>query len=419
MRIIKLRRVALLLVGLLAACSNDEQPTATDDSIAETSTTVRPDDGVLLVGAILPRTGVAAELGSSMSDALALAVEEINEAGGIGGSTVRLLEREEGDNEATASLAMLELLQLGVDAIIGPTSATNTLATLGTAVDAGVLTCSPTASAIALDSFPDDGLFIRSIASDSLQAEALAAVVESSGTTSAVIVYIDDNYGRPFAEATRRAVLAEGTTVTEMIPVTASEDSVAAAVASVVATQAEVVVVIADGTTGPAIIASIDDASSIAPTYVVNDAIRRPATSAQPFGRSLGARVEGVSPLAYPTSDSFIESLRGVNPTATGLFAHNAYDCLNAIALSARAAESDNPAAMARQVPIVTDQGTPCGSFTTCAEAIEAGRQINYTGPGRDLTIGNDGEVLTAIFERFTFDADGRDVGSGFVTVGD
>jgi branched-chain amino acid transport system substrate-binding protein len=232
-------------------------------------------------------------------------------------------------------------------------------------------------------------------------------------------VYVDDNFGRPFAEATRRAMLAEGTTVSTMIPVTASEDSVATAVASVVATQAEVVVVIADGATGPAIIAAIDDASSFAPTYVVNDAIRRPATSAQPFGRSLGARVEGVSPLAYPTSDSFMESLRGVNPTATGLFAHNAYDCLNAIALAAQAAQSDNPAAMARQVPIVTDQGTPCGSFTTCAEAIEAGRQINYTGPGRDLTIGNDGEVLTAVFERFTFDADGRDVGNGFVTVGD
>ena len=351
MRNIKGLIAVLPIVGLLGACSDSSSPDSVDETIIAATTTVRPDDGALLVGAIIPRDGVAAELGLSMSDALTLAVTEINEAGGVGGKPVRLIEREEGDNEATASLAMQELIQLGVDAIIGPTSSTNTLATLGTAVDAGVLTCSPTASALALDSFPDNGLFIRTIASDSLQAKALATLVESSGSSSAVVVYVDDNYGRPFAQAARLAVLSEGTSVTAMVPFNASEETMASAVAAVVATQAEVVVVIADGTTGPAIIAAIDNASAITRTYVVNDAIRRPAVSAQPFGRSLGARIEGVSPIAYPTSESFMESLRGVNPSATGLFAHNAYDCLNVIALAAQAAESVNYPA--RQTPVL------------------------------------------------------------------
>ena len=415
MRIIKMLSATLLLGGLLGSCSNSAPPASDGDSVATTTTTVRENDGVLLVGAILPRTGVAAELGQSMTDALTLAMNEINEAGGIRGTPIRLLVRDEGDNETTAALAMRELLQLDVDAIVGPTSSTNTLATLGSAVDAGSLTCSPTASAMALDSFPDNGLLIRTIASDSLQAEALAAAVESTGTSSTVVVYVDDGYGRPFAEATRAAALAEGTAVLAMVGFTASEDSLAAAAASVVATQADVVVVIADGTTGPEIIGAIDDASDIAPTYIVNDAVRRPTS---PFDSSLGARVVGVSPLAYPVSEMFLESLRGVNPAATGLFAHNAYDCLTVIALAALAAEGDDPAEIARQVPIVTDQGTQCNSFATCAEALAAGRLIDYSGPGRDLTIGNSGEVLTAVFERFTFDSEGRDVGIGFVTVG-
>ncbi|MEQ1874818.1 MAG: ABC transporter substrate-binding protein [Ilumatobacteraceae bacterium] len=419
MRNIKMLIAVLPLVGLIGACSDGSPTDSADGSIVATSTTVRPDDGALLVGAILPHDGVATELGLSMSDALALAVSEINDAGGVGGTPVRLIEREEGDNEATASLAMQELIQLGVDAIVGPTSSTNTLAVLGTAVDAGVLTCSPTASALALDAFPDNGLFIRTIASDSLQAKALATLVESSGSSSAVVVYVDDNYGRPFAQAARLAVLAEGTTVTAMVPFNASENSIATAVADVVATQAEVVVVIADDTTGPAIISAIDNASTITRTYVVNDAIRRPAVSSQPFGRSLSARIDGVSPLAYPTSESFMESLRGINPTATGLFAHNAYDCLNVIALAAQAAGSDNPGAIVRQVPIVTDQGTPCNSFAACADALAAGRFFDYSGPGRDLIIGTNGEVLTATFERFTFDVDGRDIANGFVTVSD
>jgi len=418
MRFLKLTSTTLTIAGLLGACSDGAPPASVDETIVATTTTVRPDDGVLLIGAILPRNGVAAELGSSISDALVLAVSEINAAGGVGGMPVRVVEREEGDNEATASLAVLELIELGVDAIIGPTSSTNTLATLGAAVDAGVLTCSPTATALALDSFPDNGLFIRTIASDSLQAEALASLVESSGTSSAVVVYIDDNYGRPFAQEARLAMLAGGTSVTAMVGFTASEDSMATAVTAVVTTQAEVVVVIADGTTGPEIISAIDDASDLSPTFVVNDALRRPATSAQPFGRSLITRIEGVSPLAYPTAESFIESLRDINPAATGLFAQNGYDCLNAIAIAALTADSDQPAAIARQIPIVTDQGTPCNNFAACAESFAAGRQIDYSGPGRDLTIGPDGEVLTAFFERFTFDADGRDISAGVVTVG-
>jgi len=418
MRFLKLTSTTLTIAGLLGACSDGAPPASVDETIVATTTTVRPDDGVLLIGAILPRNGVAAELGSSISDALVLAVSEINAAGGVGGMPVRVVEREEGDNEATASLAVLELIELGVDAIIGPTSSTNTLATLGAAVDAGVLTCSPTATALALDSFPDNGLFIRTIASDSLQAEALASLVESSGTSSAVVVYIDDNYGRPFAQEARLAMLAGGTSVTAMVGFTASEDSMATAVTAVVTTQAEVVVVIADGTTGPEIISAIDDASDLSPTFVVNDALRRPATSAQPFGRSLITRIEGVSPLAYPTAESFIESLRDINPAATGLFAQNGYDCLNAIAIAALTADSDQPAAIARQIPIVTDHGTPCNNFAACAESFAAGRQIDYSGPGRDLTIGPDGEVLTAFFERFTFDADGRDISAGVVTVG-
>jgi len=415
MRIIKTLSATLLLVGLMGSCSNSAPPASGGDSVATTTTTVRENDGVLLVGAILPRTGVAAELGQSMSDALTLAINEINGAGGIRGTPIRLLVRDEGDNETTAALAMRELLQLDVDAIIGPTSSTNTLATLGSAVDAGILTCSPIASAIALDSFPDNGLLIRTIASDSLQAEALAAAVESTGASSTVVVYVDDGYGRPFAEATRAATLATGTAVLAMVGFTANEDSLTAAAASVVATQAEVVVVIADGTTGPAMIGAIDDASDIAPTYIVNDAVRRPTS---PIDSSLSERVLGVSPLAYPTSEMFLESLRGINPAATGLFAHNAYDCLTVIALAALAADSDDPVEIVRQVPIVTDQGTQCNSFATCADALAGGRLIDYSGPGRDLTIGDSGEVLTAVFERFSFDAEGRDVGTGFVTVG-
>lgn len=403
---------------VLAACSTGTQATpASSDSVAVTTTTAHPDDGALVIGAILPTSGIAADLGASMKLALEMGVQEINSSGGVNGRPVRLVTGEEGDNSATAGLAVQSLAPR-VDAIIGPTSSINTLGTLGAAVDAGVLTCSPTASALALDEFPDDGLFFRTIASDSLQAAAIASLVEASGSSAAVIVYLDDGYGRPFATAAQRAMAANGTRVSAAVAFTATEDGISAAVDQVLAAQPEVVAIIADGASGPDIITAIDAAGPSSITYVVNDAIRRPVASAQPFGPQLASRVIGVSPLADAGAQQFDEALTALNADANHHFAHNAYDCLAVIALAAQSAGSSQPRDIASSVSTVTTSGTRCSAFVTCSTALLDGRNINYNGPSGNLTIDADGNVTTAIFERFTFDDTGRDVPDGSLTIG-
>ncbi|MGB8857671.1 MAG: ABC transporter substrate-binding protein, partial [Ilumatobacteraceae bacterium] len=374
-----LRLLAASTLLVLAACNDDGgSDPATTVSVVATTTTGHLDDGALVVGAVLPSSGGAADIGASMSDGLAVALAEINGSGGINGRQVRLIVREEGENPATAGLAVQDLAQLGVDAIIGPTSSTNVLGTLGRAVDAGVLTCSPTASALALDDFPDDGLFFRTIPSDTLQATAIAGLVEASGSSTATVVYLDDDYGRPFAAATQAAITAQGTKVTGTVGFTPSEGSITAAVESVLANRPDVIAVIADGTTGPAIINAIDAANDSKVTFVVNDAIRRPAASAQPFAAGLATRVVGVSPLAYAQSAAFTDALRAVDPEATGLYAHNAYDCLNIVALAAAAAGSNQPADIAAAIPAVTSSGTGCTMFDDCNAALAEGRNIDY-----------------------------------------
>ncbi len=387
------------------------------NTVAATSTTAHPDDGSLVIGAILPRSGGAADLGSSMSDALAVGIAEINAAGGVNGGPVRLITAEEGTNPATAALAVQRLAPR-VDAIIGPTSSLNTLGTLGAAVESGVLTCSPTATAMALDNFPDDGLFFRTIPSDSLQAEAIAHEVEATGSSTAVVMYLDDGYGRPFGEATNDAITALGTNVAATIGFAANEESISSAVAEALASTPEVVAVIADGVTGPAIINALDAASQTRLTYVVNDAIRRPAASAQPFSPGLALRVSGVSPLAYADSAMFTQALLTVNPNASGLYAHNAYDCLSIIALAAQSAGSNQPTEIAGSIAAVTTSGTGCAMFGICNTSLADGRNINYNGPSGNLSIDGSGNVIAANFERFTFDSSGRDVADGIVAIG-
>jgi len=403
---------------LVAACSNNgEGGSGSVDTVTATSTTTHHDDGALVIGAILPRSGSAADLGSSSSDALAVGIAEINAAGGINGEPIRLITAEEGTNLATAELAVQSLAPR-VDAIIGPTSSLNTLGTLNGAVEAGVLTCSPTATALALDTFPDVGLFFRTIPSDSLQAAAIAKVVEASGSSRAVVVYLDDGYGRPFGEATEDAIAALGTDVAATIGFIANEESISSAVKEVLATEAEVVAVIADDVTGPAIINAIDAAAQTRLSYVVNDAIRRPAPSAQPFSPGLARRVSGVAPVAYVNSPTFTQALLSINPNATGLYAHNAYDCLTIIALAAHAAGSNQPTDIAGEISSVTSSGSGCEMFNECDALLSDGRNINYNGPSGNLTIDVTGNVVAANFEKFRFDSSGRDVADGIVAIG-
>ena len=404
--------------GLLAACSNTATPPATSDTVA--ASTVPPsDDGSLLLGAVLPRGGVAPELGESMRAAVNLAVSEINSIGGVLGEPVQIVLQEEGATAADALVSVQTLVQQGVDAIIGPTSSTTLLGTLGVTVENEVLTCSPTASALSLDAYPDNGLLLRTVPSDSLQATALARVTEESGARTAFVAYLDDAYGRPFADVVESALRANGTSVLGDAGFLADADSIEAAVATVVAAKPELVVVVADGVTGPALIAAVDEAvDGRAPLYVVNDAMRRPDAATARLTRDVLARITGVSPLAYPRSDEFLADLRASNPEATGLFAVNAYDCVNLIALAAQAADSDNPFTVAASVPAVSEGGQTCRDFITCMTVMEQGRNVDYDGPDGVIALDIEGAPSSATFERFGFDANGRDVTSGYLVVG-
>ncbi len=406
-------------LGAATACSDGSNGAPASSSTQAPTTTERPDDGTLLVGAVLPTVGPAAEIGVSMSAALALAAQEINEAGGVNGRNVRVVIREEGDNAATALLAVQNLLQLGVDAIIGPTSSLDLLATLGTAVEAGVLTCAPSASALGLDSFPDGGLLVRTVPSDSLQAQAIARIAETTGAASGAVVYLDDAYGRPLGQAVEAALGLEGTTVAATVGFQDTESSISAAVDAIGVADPEVVAVIADARTGPAMVAAIDAATGGQITFVVNDAGRRPDAAVQPYGADLAARVLGVSPQAYSSSSAFTNALLSVDAEASGLYAQNAYDCLNIIALAAVASGSNRPTEIAAQIPGVTASGSTCSTFPACADALAARPNINYDGPSGNLAINPNGEMTSAVFERFTFDDAGRDVAIGVLRIGD
>jgi branched-chain amino acid transport system substrate-binding protein len=417
-----LRRPPLAIVAVVAlttvliACSSDDD-SLVDDTVADTTTTtVRPEvtgDGRLVIGALLPLTDTL--LGRPMAEAVELAVGRINTAGGVLDQRVQLIVADEGSSTATASASIQTLLDRDVDAVIGPASSLITLSTLDEMVSAGKVVCSPTASALALDGFPDDDLFFRTVPSDSMQARAIAAASDQTGAQRVTIVYVDDAYGRPFADAVEASLADESITTVERISFSADDDNLSDEAAMVADSDTQVMVLLAGGEDGTRFLEALDDndTSGLA-TIVVNDALRNP-TAPQ--------RIQGLDPELRGKIVGLAPQADSGDPTAPfdppGLFAANAYDCANLIALAAVRADSDAPRDIARQLAQVSVSGSACGTFAECVDTISSGLQIDYNGPSgvTDLLI-RTGDPSRATFDRFVFDESGRDVLQRSVVVG-
>jgi branched-chain amino acid transport system substrate-binding protein len=390
---------ALALLTVVAACTGDDPIVAPTTSLGDSSTTTTParaNDGQLKIGVFLPRTGPGAPLGEPMIAAVEGAIDLINQAGGVLGRPVTSETLDEG-----AGTGPDALLTAGVDAIIGPASSTVALSQLATIVQpsTGVVTCSPMATALLLDDYPDNGFFFRTAPSDSLQMAAIARQARLTGVTSVAVGYLDDPYGRGLEKAFASEMLRRGTPVVAEVGFSGDQEDLSGAVADLLADAPGVVVVLGDADDGSRLLAALDaspDSDGVR-DFIVNDSIRAARATIQSLSPDFRARLTGVAPLA--------RSLLPDGPP--GFFTAQAVDCVNLIALAATAADSDDPALIKTKMGPVGSGGLICTTFETCATQIRDGLEIDYNGASGSVELSNSaGDPVRAWFESFGFDAD-------------
>ncbi len=111
------------------------------------------------VGFIGGLTGRSADIGEASRNAVQLAVQEVNAAGGIDGRPVELLVRDDANDPDVAGEAVRDLHAAGVDAIIGPNISAIAGGMVPVLNELQVVTVSPTVSSLA---FADkDDYFFR------------------------------------------------------------------------------------------------------------------------------------------------------------------------------------------------------------------------------------------------------------------
>ncbi len=406
----------MLSFALAAACTNSDTDGTTATTVVATTTTIAQQDdsdGQLVIGALLPISDSV--IGQPLEAAVATAVDRINDEGGVFDRSVRLVVADEGSSTATATTSIQSLLDAGVDAVVGPASSITALSTLDRLVSAGVPACSPTASALGLDGFPDEGLFFRTVPSDSLQARAIAEAADQTGAQRVAVAYVDDAYGRGFADAVEVWLDNVGVSVMDRQPFATDDDDLSDEARSVAESDAQVAIVLANANDITRFLEALDDENfSDLSTVVVSDALRNPAAPQriEALSSSLRTRIVGLAPIAE-SSDAAVP----FDPD--GFFAANAYDCANLIALAAIRADSDNGSDIAAQLAQVSVSGSRCESFAECADGIQSGLQIDYNGPTGVTDIeARTGDPSRAVFDRFVFDSTGSDVLERSVIVG-
>lgn len=395
--------VATGLIAIVAAActsSTDSGPELTVNPPATTTVIQQSGDGVVKIAAFLPATGPGARIGAPMADAVRLAISDINAAGGVLGNPLEVNFVDE-----ATSIDLNIVLQSDVDAIVGPASSLNTLRMLDQAVENEVLACSPSATSLMLDRFPDANLFFRTVGSDSLQMSALARAAARTGGGSLTIVHLDDPYGRGLAAALETAVERRPSlTLAATIPFSGSDPDLADDAVDILDSGSRVIAVLGDEADGARMLAAIDaslpnDAGSIPPFVVVNDSLRGATDIIATISDRLREQIIGLAPRALVTTID----------APAGYFSTNAYDCVMLIALAARQAGSDVPRSIANQMASVSSGGRQCSTYEECSVLIDQGLQIDYTGRSGAVDLTATGDLSRAWFREFRFDDSGRE----------
>lgn len=187
---IRLAAALVLCVAALAACSSDEP---------------------LVVGFTGPLEGKYSDLGTQGRNGLMLALETINETGGAGGRTLRLVTRDDGATPESARVAVRALLESGARVVVGHMTSGQSMAGYPVAEAAGVPMLSPTTSTPLLAGKED--LFFRTIPVATDWARGLAEYsARNAGITRVASITDMDNaaYTVPFNEAFAEAFVTHG-----------------------------------------------------------------------------------------------------------------------------------------------------------------------------------------------------------------
>ena len=147
------------------------------------------------IGVVLDISGKSSSLGVPERDTIQMLADQINKKGGINGHPVELIVRDTKSNETEAALAIKNLIQQNVLAVIGASTSGSTMAMVESAQRAEMPLVSCAASIKIVEPAADRKWVFKTAQSDSLVATKMIEYLKSKGLTKVAFISVNNAYG--------------------------------------------------------------------------------------------------------------------------------------------------------------------------------------------------------------------------------
>ena len=170
-------------------------------AVAETTTAQADAATALKIGLLLDLSSGSAEVYRDRQRAFELAIEHVNEGGGVFGLPVAVAVADATADPEKAVAAARRLVEVeGVHAIVGPNASASALPVAERVIGpAAIPTISFSATSPALTNVADNDFLFRTALSDVSQGPVLAALARELGFDNVGLLHVDDAWGRGLA----------------------------------------------------------------------------------------------------------------------------------------------------------------------------------------------------------------------------
>ena len=368
-------------------------------------------DGVLKLGGVLPLTGALAFLSPPEIAGVELAIQDINDAGGVLGKPVEwsLEDSSDGDHPEVAPASATKLLDGGVDAIVGAAASGVTRLIIDQVTKSKTVQISMSNTAPDLSTWDDGGYYFRTAPSDLLQGAIVGNQVVADGHENVAIIYQQTPYGEGLEAKAKATIEAAGATIVSDLSFPEAETNFDTIVQKTVASGADSVLII-----------SYDEFKKIAPALQKNNFPGKDMYLVD--GNLANYSAEGFA--------SYLEGAKGTLPggkldeafkqRAADLYKANhnedltefaylaeSYDAVILLALAAEQAGNDSGQAIAENLQSVSAGGDAVTNFADGLAAIKAGKDVNYDGFSGPIEFDENGDPTGASIGIYQYGKDG------------
>jgi len=412
----------LILAGgtasVLSSCS-EPGPAPSD---TESPTSGNPTgDGSLKLGALLPATGDLSSIGQNMPVAVKLAVDTINECGGVNGQPVSVVIEDDQTDPTAGVSAMTKLAEADrVAGVVGSFASSVSSAAVPIAVKNRVMMISPGSTSPVFTQQAQNGDFqgfwARTAPPDTYQAQALAALATKEGFEKISTVVINNDYGVGFEKVFVEFVEKNGGSIinrdnpVRYDPKAATLDSEAG---QAFANSPNAVAAVLYADTGSVLVqAAYKQGLTNGVTWLLTDGVY-----SDDFVKKVGKGEDGNSLLAgalgtVPGADGealadFTAKWKDATKKEVTAFVPHTYDATVLLMLAAEAAKTNTGAGIQSKIrEVAAGPGEPVTDACEAIAMVREGKAINYQGASGNVDIDENGDVIGS-YDVWTVKPDG------------